>query len=630
MPLAPGVRLGAYEIVALIGAGGMGEVYRARDTKLNRPVAIKFLSDEIADAAARRRFQREAQMASSLNHPHILTVLDVGELDGRQYLVTEFVDGGTLKDWAFAAKRTWRQIVELLVGVADGLAAAHAAGMVHRDIKPANILVATNGYGKLADFGLAKLLEPDDSQAVTRTLTEGRTRPGIVIGTVPYMSTEQASGQPVDARSDIFSLGVVLYEVLSGRRPFEGATELEIIQAVKHAVAPPLGELQPDLPLALRLVVEKALEKDPAERYQSMRDLVVDLRRLTRQAAEAGPLAATRRKRMWKWAAAAGMVVTGAALVTWLADVGGLRTRLAPGAGSPQIRSIAVLPLRNISRDPDQEYFADGMTEALTTGLAQISALNVISRTSVMRYQGTNKTAPEIARELHVDALVEGAAQRSGDRVLITAQLIEGSSDRHLWAKSYERNLRDMLALQNEVAQAIAQEIQVKLTPQEQVRLAGRRPVNPEAQEAYLRGVYWFQKGAHFTLGQILVFAGRNDEAIEQGPKMLEVNAVAAHGVLGLAYEQKGNLDLAIREFQQRLKGIEQDYPFFPDSTAELAHAYAVSGLRREALQLLSELTEMSKRRFVPSWAFAKVYVGLGDQDRAFESLEKGYDERPS
>jgi serine/threonine protein kinase len=294
--LSSGTQVGVYRIEDRLGEGGMGTVYRALDTKLHRPVAIKFLSDELADAAARRRFQREAQMASSLNHPHILTVYDVGEFEGRQYLVTEFIDGGTLKDWC-SEKRSWRQIVDLLTGVADGLAVAHAAGILHRDIKPANILVAKNGYAKLADFGLAKLDE-DRSPDATGTLTEGRTRPGVVLGTIAYMSPEQASGKKLDARSDIFSFGVVLYELLAGRRPFSGGTELELLKTVIHGTPPPLGE---DVPLALRMLVEKALEKDPAERYQSMRELVVDLRRLLRQKVADAPAAVVGSPRRHAW-----------------------------------------------------------------------------------------------------------------------------------------------------------------------------------------------------------------------------------------------------------------------------------------------------------------------------------------
>jgi serine/threonine protein kinase len=284
MSLVAGSKLGPYEILALIGAGGMGEVYRALDTRLNRPVAVKLLSDELADAAARRRFQREAQMASSLNHPHILTLHDVGEIEDRQYLVTEYIDGGTLKDWSRPpGQRTWREIVELLVGVADGLGVAHAAGILHRDIKPANILITKSGYAKLADFGLAKLVGDPNPDEATWTLTDKRTRTGVVIGTVAYMSPEQAAGKPLDSRSDIFSFGVVLYQMLAGRRPFEGATDLETLQTIIHGTPQPLTE---DVPVALRAVVEKALEKDSADRYQAMREMVVDLRRLTRQSAD--------------------------------------------------------------------------------------------------------------------------------------------------------------------------------------------------------------------------------------------------------------------------------------------------------------------------------------------------------
>jgi len=286
MALAAGTKLGPYEIVALIGVGGMGEVYRALDTKLNRPVAVKLLSEELADAVARRRFQREAQTASSLNHPHIVTVHDAGEVKGRQYLVTEYVDGGTLKDWARSpeseAQRTWREILELLVGVADALSAAHGAGVLHRDVKPTNILITKSGYAKLADFGLAKLVDSPAPDEATRTLTE-RTGRGVVVGTIAYMSPEQAAGKALDVRSDIFSFGVVLYRMLAGRRPFEGATDLETLQAIVHGKPEPLPA---DVPAALRGVVDKALEKDPANRYQSMREMVVDLRRLIRHSPE--------------------------------------------------------------------------------------------------------------------------------------------------------------------------------------------------------------------------------------------------------------------------------------------------------------------------------------------------------
>jgi len=337
-PIAAGLRLGTYVVDTPLGAGGMGVVYRAFDTNLHRPVAIKFLSDALADPAARRRFQREAQTASSLNHPHIVTVHDAGEFEGRQYLVTEFVDGGTLRDWTQSAERGWRQTIELLIGVADGLAAAHDAGILHRDIKPENILITKSGYAKLADFGLAKLHDAA-TPSEPATVTDVRTRAGAVLGTVAYMSPEQALGRSIDARSDIFSFGVVLYEVLSDRRPFAGASDLDTMHAIVHNAAEPLPE---DLPLPLRMIVEKALEKDPADRFQSMRDMVVDLRRLVRQTAETARSGAAQRRpgraRPWRaWGAALAVlaaVLLAAGFLAW-------RTWRAPG--SPDLLQAASL-----------------------------------------------------------------------------------------------------------------------------------------------------------------------------------------------------------------------------------------------------------------------------------------------
>lgn len=272
--LSPGLQVGPYRIEAPTGAGGMGTVYRATDTKLNRPVAIKFISESL-NASTRERFRLEAQLASSLNHPHIVTVHDAGEFAGRPYLVTELIDGVTLKQWAAAETRNWAEVVELLTGVADALATAHAAGILHRDVKPTNILVAKIGYAKLADFGLAKFqhsTEPGTPESVREDLT----RPGMILGTVAYMSPEQASGRPLDDRSDVFSFGAVLYELLAGKRPFRGETDFAVLQAIAHRTPDPLSD---DIPLPLRVIVKKALEKDVSKRYQSMREVVLDLKR---------------------------------------------------------------------------------------------------------------------------------------------------------------------------------------------------------------------------------------------------------------------------------------------------------------------------------------------------------------
>jgi Tol biopolymer transport system component/tRNA A-37 threonylcarbamoyl transferase component Bud32 len=355
MPLSTGTRLGSYEIQSPLGAGAMGEVYRVLDVRLNRSVAIKFLSSELADQSARRRFQQEAKMVSALNHPHILTVHETGEFEDRQYLVTEFVDGGTLQDWTHAEKRSWRQIVDLLVGVADGLAAAHGAGILHRDIKPENILVTKSGYAKLADFGLAKLEGPPAPDGVTFGGSAGQTLPGMIVGTIAYMSPEQASGKALDARSDIFAFGVVLYELLARRRPFGGATELEILKTIIHGTPEPLP---PEIPIALRIIVEKALEKDPAERYQSMREMVVDLRRVARQkpeeAAPAVAVSVPQRGRVgWTMVIAVGLAA--AILTGWFA-----RGSLTP-------------------RTPTQNTLVQRLTDAV--GLEETPAISPDSKT---------------------------------------------------------------------------------------------------------------------------------------------------------------------------------------------------------------------------------------------------------
>jgi Tol biopolymer transport system component len=379
-----GADFGPYRILERLGEGGMGEVFRAEDTRLGRSVAIKFISPDLADESAIRRFQHEAKMASALNHPHILTVHEAGEADGRQYLVTEYVDGGTLAEWAKAEKHGWRQIVDLMTGVADGLAAAHAAGILHRDIKPANILVARNGYAKLADFGLAKLDERSAPPTDATRLATQHTRPGFVVGTIAYMSPEQAAGRPIDARSDIFSFGVMLYELLAGRRPFAAPTDLELIQTIIHSSPPPLPQ---STPFGLRMLVEKALEKEPVERYQSMREMVVDLRRLSRGKADdsgvvaAAALAEVPRRRLWPWVAAALLALgIGAAVTRWLsirravpAQTNVQLQRITDSVGmeeqpavSPDGKTVAYIALANRRRQVWVRLLAGGAPLQLT------------------------------------------------------------------------------------------------------------------------------------------------------------------------------------------------------------------------------------------------------------------------
>jgi len=487
VPLSPGVKLGPYEIKGRLGAGGMGEVWRAIDPRLGREVAIKVLPDTLSrDAGRRARLEREARAASALNHPNIVTVHEMAESDGVAYLVLERVQGQGLRELISSRALPFDKWLDLAVQVADGLAKAHAAGIVHRDLKPENVMVTPEGVVKILDFGLARIAQREAEGSAAPTDVQ-LTSAGQLLGTLAYMSPEQASGGRVDARSDQFSLGVMLYELATGRRPFDRLTPRETLAAILQEAPAPIGRLEPELPIQLRRVIERCLAKDPTDRYGSTRDLARDLRSVREDSVARLPGGAAPARRSLRVRATLAGLVTLAIVVAWLAASRWLARQ--PSRGATRIESIAVLPLANLSADPGQEFFADGMTEALITDLARIGSLRVISRTSVMQYKGAAKPLPQIARELGVDAILEGSVQRAGDRVRITAQLIRASSDEHLWAESYERDLRDVLSLQSEVSGAVARAVAAALTPEERARLAGAVPVEPAAYEAYLRGV---------------------------------------------------------------------------------------------------------------------------------------------
>jgi serine/threonine protein kinase len=505
-----GTGIGVYRVDGVLGQGGMGVVYRATDTKLHRPVAIKFLSTTLGDPQARRRFQREAETASSLNHPHIVTVYDVGEHDGAQYIVSELVDGGTLEDWFKSHRqRTWRQSVELLIGVADAIAAAHAAGVLHRDIKPGNILIDHNGYAKLADFGLAKLLLPAANDSASGGMPGALgTVAGVVIGTVAYMSPEQATGQPLDARSDAFSFGVVLYEALAGRRPFDATNDLELLKTIVHGAPAPLPAEIPEL---LRNAVDRALEKDPADRYQSMRDLASDLRRLARKGATTtsptgvGAVPPARARLGWRVsgglaiALAAGLV---ASAWYWqrhapaVADTAERAQRPASAANQP---SIAVLPFANISADPEQEYFSDGLSVELINQLAQIEGLQVTARASAFAFKGRSEDLRSVAKTLGVANILEGSVRKSGGRIRVDVQLVKAADGYTVWSANYEEKLDDVFAIQDKIAAAVAAKLGPTLgVSPRSVDFGGTTSF--EAYDHLLRGEAQFARGDDLTV----------------------------------------------------------------------------------------------------------------------------------
>ncbi|MEE8147593.1 MAG: protein kinase, partial [Longimicrobiales bacterium] len=497
MPLEPGTRLGPYEILAPLGAGGMGEVYRATDTKLGRDVAIKVLPSEVAGAPERlARFEREAKLLASLNHPHIAAIYGLEEAQGQPFLVLELVEGEGLEQRLRRGAIPVEQGLAIARQIAEALEEAHGKGIVHRDLKPENVKLTPEGKVKVLDFGLARAYGREETEAPPEVLsqspTEQRTATGVILGTAAYMSPEQARGHPVDKRTDIWAFGVVLFEMLTGQRLFGKETVSDTLAAVLEREVD--WEALPETtPAGVQRVLRRCLQKDRDRRLHDMADARIEIEEALGEPPaappHAGPSVAMRPS--WRRALPWGLVVLVLAALGWWA----LRDR-APAVAPGEITSLVVLPLDNLMNDPEQDYLVNGMHEALITELSKIGALAVVSRTSALAYKGRkkDKLVPEIADELGIDAVVEGSVLRVGDTVRVTVQLIEGRTDRHLWADSFDRELSDILALHSDVARAVAREIQVSITPEEEALLAKAGSVDPDAYDLYLRG-----RDARFT-----------------------------------------------------------------------------------------------------------------------------------
>ncbi len=449
MPVAPGTQFGPYQITAGLGAGGMGEVYRARDPRLERDVAIKVIrAGLLAEPEVRRRFRGEATALSRVNHPNVASVYDVGEQGDMDFLVMELIPGESLAERLRSGPLPATHLLPLALQLAEGMAAAHEAGIIHRDLKPANVRVTPEGRLKIVDFGLARELETPGGSELAATITSA----GTTAGTLAYMAPELLGGGRADARSDVFALGIVLYEMATGRHPYPTESVIALVNAIANRPPAAPRTIRDDLPEGFDGVVLSAMRAEPSRRPATAGEVLAELRGLA------------------------------------ASDTARPKARPPRRSKRGRVRSLAVLPLENLSGDAGQDFFADGITEALIADLAKIEGLRVISRTSAMRYKNARLPLPQIAAELSVDAVVEGTVIRAGDRVRITAQLIHAASDTLLWAESFDRDQSDILTLQSDAARAIAGEIRVKLTPRTRERLAVARRVNPAAYETYLRG----------------------------------------------------------------------------------------------------------------------------------------------
>jgi eukaryotic-like serine/threonine-protein kinase len=495
-----GQSIGHYQIESLLGVGGMGEVYLARDERLGRKVALKLLPERLtADETQLSRFKTEARSASALNHPNILTVYEIGAEGSRHFIATEFIEGITLRASLTRGRMNLLDALKIAVQVASALAAAHETGVVHRDMKPENIMLRPDGYVKVLDFGIAKLTEQRPVPDLDEVGTTGvlQTRPGLVLGTARYMSPEQTRGQTVDARSDIWSLGVVIYEMIAGSPPFHGDTPSDCIASILMTEAPPLSGVLPEVPLNLESIVQKALCKNRDERYQTISEMLADLRNLTAELEAEGSSPQTKaragsiiskikgHKR--------GFLLTLTAAVLVAAAFAYYFFFIAP-APSPNEKSIAVLPFENLSEDKSNAYFADGIQDEILTRLSKIADLKVTSRTSTQHYKSAPENLAAIRKQLGVAHIVEGSVQKSGDAVRISVRLIKATNDSQLWAETFDRKLTDIFSVESEVAKVIADQLRAKLTGREEQVIAARPTDNPEAYDAYLRGLAYTLK----------------------------------------------------------------------------------------------------------------------------------------
>ena len=537
-----GTYIGPYHVESVLGSGGMGVVYLAYDERLGRKVALKLLPDRVvANDAELRRLEREARTASGLNHPNIVTIHEIGEVNCTHYVATEFIEGTTLRERITKGPIPPNEALDITAQVASALCVAHRAGIVHRDIKPENIMLRPDGYVKVLDFGIAKLTHQETLGMTPFVSTQLATQQSMFLGTTRYMSPEQAMVQQLDARSDLWSLGVVLYEMLAGRAPFKGETVMDVIAAISESDPPPLKHRAPIVPSALQSVVKRSLRKDPAERYQTAEEILSDLRAIKEKTDGIAVRSA-------RWIAVAAVAALLAGLALFYAWRGG---RTAPAHAAVNEKSVAVLPFENLSKDEENAFFTGGVQDEILTNLAKVADLKVVSRTSVMKYKSDlERNLREIAKILGVSHVVEGSVQRVGGRVRVSAQLIDARNDAHLWAEHYDRDVGDVFVIQSEIAQQIVNQLRAKLSASEKAAIAERPTADLVAYAYYTKAreinIYDNWEGAEQSAKQKVELL---EKATQRDP-----NFALAYCALAKVQADLGNSELAKKAAETALR----------------------------------------------------------------------------
>jgi serine/threonine-protein kinase len=588
MNLENGTIINQYKLISAIGKGGMGEVFLAEDTRLDRKVALKILPPEFAEDKERMsRFVREAKSASALNHPNIITIYEIGEADGTHFIATEYIEGETLHTNLKSQPLNLKSVLEITIQVVSALDVAHRAGIVHRDIKPENVMIRPDGLVKILDFGIAKLSAPSvvasgSSEDATAIKPHG-TSPGMIIGTANYMSPEQAKGKEIDARSDIFSFGIVFYEMLTGKRAFDGETALESISSILKDEPQPISQILPDVPSEIERIVNKTLRKDRDERYQTAKDLLIDLKdgkqSLKLQNPPESTLSPEREEPKTqilpattvdeKNQTATNQTVSTNPKTKYL-FIGLLGLIVLVGGffsyryftANKQIESIAVMPFVNESGNADVEYLSDGMTETLINSLSQIPNLSVKARSSVFRYKGKEIDPKKIASELNVQAILNGRVVQRGDQLTLSLELIDAQTENTLWGNKYERKSSELVALQSEVARDVSSKLKLKLSGADEAKVVKTYTANPEAYQLYLKGRFQWNKRTAESLKQAAEFY---KQAIEKDPNYaLAYSGLAETYVLFSVYSVASAKDSMPQAKAMALRGLEID-----DSLAE-------------------------------------------------------------